>query len=122
MRCLHLWLCATAYALGIGAAHARCDLEPGPDDQFGTLFTDGDRVRQRIKDDIAPKVAGDQAYQNAKKNTPNTARIEHDKALERVVVSLLKDDTELFKQFMDNESFRRWMTDTIFGLTYVRAH
>jgi len=29
-----------------------------------------------------------------------------------------KDDTELFKQFMDNESFRRWMTDTVFGLTY----
>jgi type I restriction enzyme, R subunit len=31
---------------------------------------------------------------------------------------VLKDDTELFKQFMDNESFRRWMTDTVFGLTY----
>lgn len=29
-----------------------------------------------------------------------------------------KDDTELFRQFMDNESFRRWLTDTIFGLTY----
>jgi len=24
----------------------------------------------------------------------------------------------LFKQFMDNESFRRWLTDTVFGLTY----
>lgn len=58
-------------------------------------------------DDIAPKVAADQGYQNAKKNTPNTARLEHDKALERVIVSLLKDDTELFKQFFQNESFRR---------------
>ena len=86
-------------------------------DQFGTLFTDGDRVRQRIKDDIAPKVAADQAYQNAKKNTPNTARIEHDKALERVVVSLLKDDTELFKQFFQNESFRRFVTDMVFSMT-----
>jgi type I restriction enzyme R subunit len=86
-------------------------------DQFGTLFTDGDRVRQRIKDDIAPKVAADQAYQNAKKNTPNTARIEHDKALERVVVSLLKDDTELFKQFFQNESFRRFVTDMVYGMT-----
>ena len=26
--------------------------------------------------------------------------------------------TELFKQFMDNEGFKRWMTDTVFGLTY----
>ena len=42
----------------------------------------------------------------------------HDKALERVVVSLMRDDTELFKQFMDNESFRRWLTDTVFNLTY----
>jgi type I restriction enzyme R subunit len=34
---------------------------------------------------------------------------------------VLNDDTELFKQFMDNESFRRWMTDTVFGLTYQPA-
>jgi type I restriction enzyme, R subunit len=38
--------------------------------QFGTLFTDADRASRRIKDDIAPKVAADQGYQNAKKNTP----------------------------------------------------
>lgn len=50
------------------------------------------------------------AYQNA--------RIEHDKALARVVTAVLKDDTELFKQFMDNESFRQWVTDTVVGLTY----
>jgi type I restriction enzyme R subunit len=31
---------------------------------------------------------------------------------------LLKDDTELFKQFSDNESFRRWLTDSIFAATY----
>src|SRR5436190_11622524 len=54
-------------------------------DNFKTLFTDADRVGKRIKDDIAPKVAADQAYQNAKKNTPNTARLEHDKALQRVM-------------------------------------
>ena len=36
----------------------------------------------------------------------------------RVMTAVLKDDTELFKQFMDNESFKRWMTDTVFGLTY----
>jgi type I restriction enzyme R subunit len=31
---------------------------------------------------------------------------------------VLKDDTELFRQFMDNEGFRRWMGDMVFGLTY----
>jgi hypothetical protein len=45
-------------------------------------------------------------------------RQQHDKALQRVMTALLKDDTELFKQFVDNESFRRWLTDTVFGMTY----
>src|SRR5206468_4040811 len=29
-----------------------------------------------------------------------------------------KPDTELFKQFSDNESFQRWLKDTVFALTY----
>jgi type I restriction enzyme R subunit len=86
-------------------------------DQFGTLFTDADRVVKRIKDDIVPKVAADQAYQNAKKNTPNTARIELDAALMRVVGPLLKDDTEFYKQFVQNDSFRRFVTDVVHGFT-----
>jgi type I restriction enzyme, R subunit len=32
--------------------------------------------------------------------------------------AVLKDDTELFKQFSDNESFRRWLSDTVFAVTY----
>jgi type I restriction enzyme, R subunit len=86
-------------------------------DQFGTLFTDADRVTRRIKDDIAPKVAADQAYQNARQNTPNAARIELDAALMRVVGPLLKDDTEFYKQFVQNESFRRFVTDMVLHLT-----
>lgn len=69
--------------------------------------------------DIPAKVTADAAYQNARKNSDKqNARIEHDKALVRVMTALLKDDTELFKQFSDNESFRKWMADTIFALTY----
>ena len=33
----------------------------------------------------------------------------------------MRDDTELFKQFMDNAGFKRWMTDTVFSLAYERA-
>ncbi len=36
-------------------------------------------------------------------------------------ISAFKDNTELFKQFSDNEGFRRWLTDTVFGLTYERS-
>src|ERR1700757_4493208 len=77
-------------------------------DQFGTLFTDADRVVNRIQTEIAPKVAADPAYQNAKKNTPAAAPIELEAALKRAIVPLYKDDTELFKQFFQNESFRRF--------------
>lgn len=86
-------------------------------EHFGTLFTDADRVVRRIKDDIAPKVAADPAYQNAKKNTPNAARIEHDKALAKVMLTLLKDDTQVYKQFVENESFHRFVTDMVYSLT-----
>jgi type I restriction enzyme R subunit len=91
-------------------------------DQFGNVpWTDADRVHKLITEDIPNRVAADKAYQNAKKNSDKqNARIEHDKALARVMTAVLKDDTELFKQFMDNESFRRWLTDTVFGITYDR--
>jgi type I restriction enzyme R subunit len=64
-------------------------------------------------------VAADTAYRNAQLHSDKqNARIEHDKALLRVMTAVMKDDTELFKQFMDNEGFKRWLTDTVFGLTY----
>jgi len=89
-------------------------------DQFGNIpWTDADRVRKLITEEIPARVAADVAYQNARKQSDKqNARIEHDKALRRVMTALLKDDTELFKQFSDNESFRRWLTDTVFALTY----
>ena len=86
-------------------------------DHFGTLFTDADRVAQRIRDDIAPKVAADVAYQNAKQNTPHTARMAHDQALGKVMQLLLKDDTQVYKQFVENESFRRSVSDLVYTLT-----
>ena len=78
-------------------------------DEFGNIeWTDSDRVERLITEEIPTKVAADQAYRNAQRNNDKqNARIEHDKALGRVMNGLLKDDTELFKQFSDNESFRR---------------
>ncbi len=34
------------------------------------------------------------------------------------MTAVLKDDTELFKQFMDNQAFRRWPADSVFAMTY----
>ena len=62
------------------------------------------------------------AYQNAQKNSDKqNARIEHDKALGRVMTTVMKDSTELFKQFVDNPEFKRWLADMIFAATYERS-
>jgi type I restriction enzyme R subunit len=75
-------------------------------DQFGNIdWKDVDKIREVIAQEIPAKVSADRAYQNAMKNSDRqNARIEHDKALQRVIVELLADHAELFKQFSDNPS------------------
>ncbi|HOE68641.1 MAG TPA: type I restriction endonuclease subunit R [Candidatus Omnitrophota bacterium] len=87
---------------------------------FGNIeWKDADKIREVISKEIPFKVAADRAYQNAMKNNDKqNARIEHDRALSRVMIDLLTDHTELFRQFSDNPSFRKWLADTIFAVTY----
>jgi type I restriction enzyme R subunit len=90
---------------------------------FGNIeWKDADRIRQVIAEELPAKVAADKAYQNAMRNSDKAAaRLEHDRALQKAVVSMLADHTELFKQFSDNPSFKKWLSDTIFGVTYEEA-
>jgi type I restriction enzyme R subunit len=37
------------------------------------------------------------------------------------MTAVLKDDSELYKQFSDNPEFKRWLTDTVFSITYENA-
>ena len=37
------------------------------------------------------------------------------------MIDLLADHTELFKQFSDNPSFKKWLSDTIFVATYRQS-
>jgi len=92
-------------------------------DLFGNIsWKDRDRIEQIVSKEIPAKVAADKAYRNAILNSDEqNARIEHDKALQRAVLELLADDTELFKQFSDNPSFRKWLADSVFTLTYEEA-
>ena len=89
-------------------------------DLFGGIdWADEDRVRQMITVDIPGMVAEDTAFRNARENSDReNARIEHDKALGRVMTSIMKDDTELFRQFVDNEDFKRWLGGVVFGVAY----
>ena len=89
-------------------------------DLFGNIdWKDEDNVRKVITEEIPARVAQDKAYQNALANSDKqNAKIEHDKALNRVVLELLSDHTELFKQYSDNPNFKRWLKDMVFDSTY----
>ena len=92
-------------------------------DLFGDIsWEDADRVGELITKTIPARVAADAAFRNARQNSDAAnSRIEHDKALLRVMTNVMRDDTELFKQFMDNEGFKRWMTDRVFELACEQA-
>ena len=92
-------------------------------DLFGNIpWEDGDRVLQLITETIPSRVAQDTAFRNAQKNSDReNARIEHDKALLRVMMAVMKDDTQLFKKFMDDPDFKQWMSNLSFRLTYKQA-
>jgi type I restriction enzyme R subunit len=49
------------------------------------------------------------------------AKVEHEKALERVMAAVLNDDTQLFSKFQDDASFRKWLTERIFAMTYDKG-
>jgi len=89
-------------------------------DLYGNYpWEDKDRVSKLIAEEIPAQVAADRAFQNAMVHSDQqNARIEFEEALRRVMVSLLADQTELYKQYSDNDSFRKWLSDTIFRLTY----
>ena len=88
-------------------------------DLFGNIdWTDADNVRRQVAE-IPAMVARDDRYQNAMRNSDKqNARIESDRALQSVIFGIMADNMELFKQFQDNPSFKKWLSDMVFSLTY----
>ena len=89
-------------------------------DLFGDIeWEDRDRVHQLITETIPSRVSADTAFRNARENSDKeNARLEHDRALLDVMTAMMQDDTKLFKEFMDNPGFKRWMADAVFAIAY----
>jgi len=89
---------------------------------FGSIsWSEEDKIKNMrlITEDIPEKVINDTKYQNARINSDrNAAKLEHDLIVERIINDWVFDHTELFKQFSDNPSFKRWLIDTSFNLTW----
>lgn len=88
-------------------------------DMFGNInWNDADNVRRQILE-IPAMVAKDESYQFAMRNSDaQNARLESERALQQVIFSIMADNMELFKQFQDNPSFKKWLSDMVFNLTY----
>ena len=88
-------------------------------DMFGNIdWAEPDNVRRQIIA-IPDMVAKDEKYQNAMKNSDKqNARMESERALQQVIFSVMADNMELFKQFQDNPSFKKWLSDMVFNMTY----
>lgn len=88
-------------------------------DMFGNInWNDADNVQRQILA-IPEMVSKDKKYQNAMRNSDaQEARTESERALQQVIFSIMADNMELFKQFQDNPSFKKWLSDLVFNLTY----
>jgi len=53
-----------------------------------------------------------------KNSDKQNARIESERALAKVMFGVMADDMELYKQFTDNPSFKKWLSDMVFSVTY----
>ena len=53
-----------------------------------------------------------------KNSDAQEARTESERALQQAIFSIMADNMELFKQFQDNPSFKKWLSDLVFNLTY----
>jgi type I restriction enzyme R subunit len=89
--------------------------------RFGNIvWTDKDKVSQIITE-LPAEVAKNETYQNAMKHSDaTTARIESDAALAKVILSYMKSNMELFKNFQDDPSFKLWLQNYVFQSTYTK--
>ncbi|MGV8907207.1 MAG: type I restriction endonuclease subunit R [Acetobacterium sp.] len=88
-------------------------------DIFGNIeWSDMDNVKRQIAN-IPAMVSNDKKYQNAMKNSDKeNARIESERVLQNVIFGVMGDNMEIFKQFNDNPSFKKWLSDMVFNTTY----
>lgn len=88
-------------------------------DMFGNIdWKEPDNARRQILE-IPAMVSKDEKYRNAMKNSDEqSAKLESERALQQVIFSIMADNMEIFKQYQDNPSFKKWLSDLVFNLTY----
>ena len=64
-------------------------------------------------------MAEDHTYQTAIANNDKAnAKVAMVDALARVMLGFVKDETQFYREYSDNEDFRKWFKDSVFRATY----
>ena len=90
---------------------------------FGNIsWQDEERIRQRLTEEVPAMVAENQTYQTAMANNDKAnAKVAMVDALTKVMLGLVKDETQLFREYSDNEDFKKWFEDAVFRSTYKKS-
>ena len=85
---------------------------------WGGKFSNPSRVSE-VLNRMPEQVLEDQQYHNARKNSGRqNAQIELDSALRRLVTSMVRCQTELYKAYTEDGEFREWLNEEMFRATY----
>ena len=90
---------------------------------FGNIaWQDEERIRQRVTEEVPARVAEDPHYKIAMANNDQAnAKVAMVEALGKVMLGLVRDETQLFKEYSDNEDFKKWFEDAVFRSTYKKS-
>lgn len=90
---------------------------------FGNIaWQDEERIRQRVTEEVPARVAEDPDYKIAMANNDQAnAKVAMVEALGKVMLGLVRDETQLFKEYSDNEDFKKWFEDAVFRSTYRKS-
>lgn len=90
---------------------------------FGNIaWQDEERIRQRVTEEVPARVAEDPTYKTAMGNNDKAnAKVAMVDALGKVMLDLVRDETQLFKEYADNADFKKWLEDAVFRATYRKV-
>lgn len=85
-------------------------------DIFGNIsWNDKDNVIRQIKS-LPEIVMRDDKFRNALENSDmENIKIEYNNALKNVFKSIMNDNIELFKQWISNANFKKWLNEEVFN-------
>ncbi len=86
---------------------------------FGDIqWSNADNIAKQIEE-LPNIIAQNEIVMNAIKNsTEQNARLEFDNALLSILTAMINDHMELFKQYNQNEIFKKWLSDSVFEIIY----